>query len=164
MATAHCRGLGLGLSSLLARLAARQDAGRGLPHWIALRGADLRLDALSSALRLSSAGLAAMAPPSCRPRWPQELGLCDDCLDFATTVQPFYVDRRWMHPLASVCSTHGKWLTSVATRTRDLARIKCAAGIGNVADRSRSTRGKVRRGAVPHLTLCFKSSMPWRKH
>ena len=46
-----------------------------------------------------------MTPPSCRPRWPEELGAC-------------------------VCSIHGTWLTPVATGT--LAGVRHAGDFGGI--------------------------------
>lgn len=63
---------GLGLTTLLSRLGARPTGDAHVPHWFAIGGASISLDALSTASCLSRVDLAAMAPPSCRPRWPEE--------------------------------------------------------------------------------------------
>src|SRR5438046_5340475 len=75
---------GLGLTTLLSRLGARPAGDARLPHWFAIGGSTVSLDALSAATRLPRVDLAAMAPPSCRPRWPEELGACERCLADAT--------------------------------------------------------------------------------
>lgn len=56
---------GLGLATLLSRLGVRPSAVDRTPHWFALSGASINLDALSTATRLPRAQLAAMAPPAC---------------------------------------------------------------------------------------------------
>jgi hypothetical protein len=62
---------GLGLTTLLGRLGARPTGEAHVPHWFAICGASLSLDALSTASCLSRVDLAAMAPPSCRPVGPK---------------------------------------------------------------------------------------------
>ena len=120
---------GLGLTTLLSRLGARPSGDAHVPHWFVIGGVSISLDALSSASCLSRVELAAMAPPSCRPRWPEELGAGERCLAAATDAgQPITWKRSWMNPLATVCSIHGTWLTPVATRT--LAAIHHAGDFG----------------------------------
>ena len=120
---------GLGLPTLLSRLGARPVGDAHFPHWFAIDGSTISLDALSAAARLSLVDLAAMAPPGCRPRWPEELGACATCLEAATeAAQPITWNRSWMNPLATVCSIHGTWLTPVATRT--LAAMRHAGDFG----------------------------------
>ena len=119
---------GLGLATLLSRLGARPAGEARLPHWYAIDGSTVSLDALSAAVRFSRVDLAAMAPPGCRPRWPVELGACKRCL--AEAGQPVTWHRNWMSPLAAVCNIHGTWLTPVATRT--LAGIRHAGDFGGV--------------------------------
>ena len=122
---------GLGLATLLSRLGVRPSTADRTPHWFALSGASINLDALSTATRLPRAQLAAMAPPACRPRWPEELGACERCLaNAAEAGQPITWSRGWMNPLVTVCSVHGVWLTPVATRA--LAGIRHAGDIGGV--------------------------------
>ena len=109
---------GLGLTTLLSRLGARPTGDARVPHWFAISGASIGLDALSAATRLSRVDLAAMTPSSCRPRWPEELGACTVCLaQMVDAGHPITWNRNWMSPLAAVCSIHGTWLTPVATRT-----------------------------------------------
>ena len=122
---------GLGLATLLSRLGVRPITANRIPHWFALSGASLSLDALSQATRLSRAHLAAMAPPACRPRWPEELGACERCLaDAAEAGQPITWRRGWMNPLATVCSVHGVWLTPVPIRA--LTRVRHAEDFGSL--------------------------------
>ena len=64
----HAQLYGLGLTTLLSRLGARPVGDAHFPHWFAIDGSTVSLDALSAAARLSRVDLAAMAPPSCRPR------------------------------------------------------------------------------------------------
>ena len=72
-----------------------------------------------------------MSPPSCLPRWPEQLGACARCLAAAAdAAQPITWNRSWMDPLATVCSTHGAWLAPVATRM--LAGIRHAGDFGGV--------------------------------
>ena len=61
---------GLGLATLLGRLSARPAGQARLPHWFAIDGNTISLDALSAAARLSPVDLSAMAPSGCRTRWP----------------------------------------------------------------------------------------------
>ena len=125
---------GLGLTTLLSRLGARPVGDAHFPHWLAIDGSTVSLDALSAAARLSRVDLAAMAPPSCRPRWPEELGACATCLAAAAeAAQPITWNRSWMNPLATVCSIHGTWLTPVATRT--LAGVRHAGDFGGAVQR-----------------------------
>ena len=119
---------GLGMTTLLSRLGARPAGDARLPHWFAIGASTVSLDDLAAATRLPRVDLAAMAPPSCRPRWPQELGACERCL--ADAGQPITWNRTWMNPLAVVCSVHGTWLTPVATRT--LAGVRHAADFGGI--------------------------------
>ena len=120
---------GLGLPTLLSRLGVRPAGDDRLPHWFSLGASTVCLDALSAATRLSRVDLAAMAPPDCRPRWPEELGACATCLAAATeAAQPITWSRTWMSPLAVVCTIHGTWLTPVATRT--LAAMRHAGDFG----------------------------------
>lgn len=122
---------GLGLMTLLSRLGARPAGDTHLPHWFAIDGGTVSLDALCAATRLPRVDLAAMAPPSCRPHWPEELGACESCLADATDAgQPITWNRAWMNPLAVVCSVHGSWLTPVATRTQ--AGVRHAADFGGI--------------------------------
>ena len=122
-----------------------------MPHWFAMCGASLCFDALSTASRLSPAALTAMAPPSCRPHWPQELGLCTRCLEHAPDGgQPLTWNRHWMHPLAAVCIVHGTWLTPVATHT--LARIHHATDFASLGHRV-GTPGDEPAGAEDALWL-----------
>ena len=122
---------GLGLTTLLSRLGARPAGDAHLPHWFAIGGSAVSLDALSTATRLPRADLATMAPSTCRPRWPEELGACGSCLADATDAgQPITWNRSWMNPLATVCSIHGTWLNPVATRT--LAGVRHAGDFGGV--------------------------------
>lgn len=122
---------GLGLTTLLNRLGARPAGDARLPHWFAIGGSTVSLDALSAATRLPRVDLAAMAQPSCRPRWPEELGACASCLaDAAHAGQPIAWNRNWMNSLATVCSIHGTWLTPVATRA--LAGVRHAGDFASV--------------------------------
>ena len=122
---------GLGLTTLLSRLGARPAGDAHLPHWFAIDGSTVSLDALSAATRLPRVDLTAMAPPCCRPRWPEELGACESCLADATDAgQAITWNRAWMSPLAVVCSVHGTWLTPMATRT--LAGVRHAADFGGI--------------------------------
>mgnify|MGYP000488716035 CR=1 FL=1 len=109
---------GLGLTTLLSRLGARPVGDAHSPHWFGIDGRTVSLETLSAAARLSRVELAGMAPPSCRPGWPEELGACATCLAAAAEVaQPTTWTRSWMNPLATACSIHGTWLTPVSTRT-----------------------------------------------
>jgi hypothetical protein len=120
---------GLGWKTLLSRLDARPAGVARLPHWFAIDGSTVNLDALSAAARLPRVDLEAMAPPSRRPRWPEELGACAACLAAAAeAAQPMTWNRSWMNPLATVCRIHGTWLTPMATRT--LAAIRHAGDFG----------------------------------
>jgi hypothetical protein len=122
---------GLGLATLLSRLGARPTGEPRIPHWFAISGASIILDALSTATRLPRADLEAMAPTTCRIRWPEELGACARCVADATdTGQPITWNRNWMHPLATVCGIHGTWLTPAATRM--LASVRHAGDFGGV--------------------------------
>ena len=122
---------GLGLTTLLSRLGARSTGDARVPHWFAIGGSSVSLDAISTASRLSRADLEAMAPHTCRPRWPEELGACGSCLaDAASAGRPIAWNRNWMNPLATVCSTHGIWLTPVATRI--LAGVRHAGDFAGV--------------------------------
>lgn len=122
---------GLGLTTLLSRLGARPAGDAPLPHWFAIDGSTVSMDALSAATRLPRADLATMVVSTCRPRWPEELGACERCLADAVGVgQPITWNRNWMTPLATVCSIHGTWLTPVATRT--LASVRHAGDFGGV--------------------------------
>ena len=122
---------GLGLTTLLSRLGSRPAGDAHLPHWFAIDCSTVSLDALSAAARLSRVDLAAMAPPSCRPRWPEELGACATCLAAAAeAAKPITWNRTWLNPLAIVCSMHDTWLTPVAART--LAGIRHAGDFAGV--------------------------------
>lgn len=122
---------GLGLTTLLSRLGALQPGVAHLPHWFAIDGNTISLDALSAAVSLSPFDLAAMAPSGCRPRWPVELGACERCLaDAMHAGQPLTWSRHWMSPLAIVCNLHGNWLTPVATRT--LAGVRHPGTLGDI--------------------------------
>ncbi len=122
---------GLGLATLLSRLGVRPITAHRIPHWFDLSGASISLDALSKATRLSRAHLAEMAPPACRPRWPEELGACERCLAHAAEVrQPITWSRGWMNPLVTVCSVHGVWLTPMTTRA--LTRVRHAGDFGSL--------------------------------
>ena len=122
---------GLGLATLLSRLGARPAGDARVPHWFAICGSSVSLDALSTASRLSRDDLAAMAPSTCRPRWPEELGACASCLEHAADArQPITWNRNWMNPLATVCSIHGTWLTPAATRM--LASVRHAGDFSGV--------------------------------
>ena len=122
---------GLGLTTLLSRLGSRPAGDARLPHWFAIGGSAVSLDALSAATRLPRVDLATMAPSTCRPRWPEELGACERCLAAATDAgQAITWNRRWMNPMATVCGIHGTWLTPVATRT--LARVRHAGDLGSM--------------------------------
>ena len=122
---------GLGLATLMSRLGVRPSTAARTPHWFALCGATICLDTLSAATRLSRAHLAAMAPPACRPHWPEELGACATCLAHpAKAGQPITWSRAWMNPLATVCSIHRAWLTPMATRA--LASVRHAGDFGNL--------------------------------
>ena len=129
---------GLGLTTLLSRLGARPTGDAQVPHWFAICGASISLDALSTASCLSRVDLAAMAAPSCRPRWPEELGACATCLAAAVdAAQTVAWNRRWMNPLATVCSIHGTWLTPVATRM--LASVRHVEDFGGVVQHVAAT-------------------------
>lgn len=120
---------GLGLATLMSRLSVRPNTDARMPHWFTLSGASINLDALSTATRLPRTRLAVMAPPACRPHWPEELGACAKCLSHAAeTGEPIRWSRSWMNPLATVCGIHDTWLTPVATR--ELARIRHAGDFG----------------------------------
>ena len=162
---------GLGLETFLKRVGANATVDGRMPHWFALRGAAVRFDALSAALRVSPADLAAMTPPGCRPNWPQEMGLCRHCLeDAAAAGQPVTWFRRWMHPLSTVCAAHGRWLTPVPTYT--LGRVRHAAEFGDLVSRIDSVEGPPSEepegvdAALWLQELCFASTelrLPWGK-
>ena len=127
---------GLGMATLLTRLAAQAKGSSRAPRWFNINGADLNLNALSTALHVKPANLAAMAPIRCRPHWPQELGLCRYCLEEAASAgQPATWYRRWMHPLATVCGIHRVWLTPVATRA--MTRVDRADDLASLVSRLR---------------------------
>lgn len=122
---------GLGLATLLSRLGVRPSTADCTPHWFALSDASINLDALYTAPRLPRAQLSAMAPPACRPRWPEELGACERCLaDAAEAGQPITWRRGWMNPLVTVCSVHGVWMTPAPIRA--LARVRHAEDFGSL--------------------------------
>lgn len=124
---------GLGLATLMGRLGVRPSTDACTPHWFALSGVSINLDALSTATRLPQSHLAAMAPSACSPHWPEELGACARCLAHAGEAgEPISWSRSWMNPLATVCGIHGTWLTPVATR--ELARIRHAGDFGALHD------------------------------
>jgi hypothetical protein len=130
----------LGLATLLDRLAARPGTVARVPHWFAISGASISLDALSTASRLSRVDLAAMAPQTCRPRWPEELGACASCLQHAADAgQPITWKRNWVNPLVTVCSIHGTWLTPVATHM--LARVRHVGDFGGVVQHVAAAQG-----------------------
>lgn len=138
---------GLGLTTLLSRLGARSTGDARVPHWFAIDGSSVSLDAISTASRLSRADLEAMAPHTCRPRWPEELGACGSCLaDAASAGQPLAWNRHWMNPLATVCSTHGIWLTPVATRM--LAGVRHAGDFGGVVQHVAAAQALLDKGPV----------------
>lgn len=160
---------GLGLATLLGRLRVRPDDADGKPHWFALSGDSINLDALSMATRLPRAMLAAMAPPACRPRWPEELSACVRCLaNAAEAGQPITWRRAWMSPLATVCSGHGVWLTPVPTRT--LARVRHAEDFACLLGAVGETRARPEDGpdgaadALWLQQICTKQTLahlPW---
>lgn len=118
---------GLGLTTLFNRLDARPGGNARVEHWFTLGGGSINVDALSSALRMSRSAIAAMAPTTCRPRWPAELGACARCLaQEEQNGKPITWNRNWVSPLAIVCGIHGTWLTPVATQA--------LAGVRHVAD------------------------------
>ena len=108
---------GLGLTTLLSRLGARPVGDAHFPHWLAIDGSTVSLDALAAATRQSRVDLKAGAPHRCRPHWPQELGACVTCLAAAAVAgQPIAWNRNWMSLLATMCNIRGTWLTPVAMR------------------------------------------------
>ena len=156
---------GLGLATLLSRLGVRPSAVDRTPHWFALPGASINLDALSTATRLQRAQLAAMAPPACRPRWPEELGACERGLaNAAEAGQPITWSRGWMNPLVTVCSVSGVWLTPVATRA--LAGIRHAGDIGGVIQQlavARQLGSSTTSLFVPVIPCGYRPSTPRRQ-
>ena len=74
---------GLGWKTLLSRLDAHQASVAHLPHWFAIDGSTVSLDAMAAATRQSRVDLKAGAPHRCRPHWPQELGARVTCLTAA---------------------------------------------------------------------------------
>ncbi len=108
---------GLGWKTLLSQLDAHQASVAHLPHWFAIDGSTVSLDALAAATRQSRVDLKAGAPHRCRPHWPQELGACVTCLAAAAVAgQPIAWNRNWMSLLATMCNIRGTWLTPVAMR------------------------------------------------
>ena len=118
---------GLGLKTLLSRLGARPAGDAHLPHWFAIGGSTVSLDALSVATRLPRVDLAAMAPPSSRPRWPEELGACERCLADATKAGHHdHVESDLGEPIGPCAAStapgslrlpHARWRASVTLRT-----------------------------------------------
>ena len=108
---------GVSLHALLGRLAALPTAMQPLPHWFAMHCSSLHWTSLAMALRQPAEDIVAMAPPQCRRRRPQEMGLCPRCIahDNATGRATSWY-RRWMHPLVTACEQHRVWLTPVSTR------------------------------------------------
>lgn len=130
---------GLGLTTMLSRLGARPAGDARVQHWFAIDDSNVSLDAVSAASRLPRATLATMALSACRPRWPEQLDACERCLADATDAgQPITWNRHWMNPLATVCSTHGAWLTPVATRT--LASVRHAGDFSGVVQHVAATK------------------------
>ncbi|WP_436194528.1 TniQ family protein [Pseudorhodoferax sp. LjRoot39] len=120
---------GLSLATLLGRLGALPTDVAHLPHWFSIDANAVRLDALSAATHLSRSDLAKLTPSACRPRWPEELGACEQCLmDKTDAGEPLMWNRNWMGPLATVCNIHGTWLTPVATRRLTGVRHTGAVG------------------------------------
>lgn len=160
---------GLGLATFLSRLGVRPGTDDRMPHWFALCGASINLEALSTATRLPRAQIAAMASPACRPRWPEELSACEQCLaDEAEAVQPITWRRGWMNPLVTVCSVHGAWLRPVPTRA--LNRIRHAGNIGSLLSPVAATQALAEDGpdgaadALWLQLLCTKQTLvnlPW---
>jgi hypothetical protein len=123
---------GLGLPTLLKRVGAWPAGTLRLPHWFTLNDTSVCFDALSAATCLSTEALAELAPSTCRPHWPTELGACAKCFSEAADAGgPITWKLSWMHPLATVCNIHGTWLTPVTTRA--LARIRHAEDFHQVA-------------------------------
>lgn len=160
---------GLGLATLLSRLGVRPGTADRMPHWFALCGASINLEALSTATRLPRAQIAALAPPACRPRWPEELGACELCLaDEAEAGQPTTWRRGWMNPLVTVCSVHGAWLRPVPTRA--LNHIRHAGDFGSLLSPVAATQALADDGpddasdALWLQHLCTKQTLahlPW---
>ena len=124
---------GLGWKTLLSRLDAHQASVAHLPHWFAIDGSTVSLDALAAATRQSRVDLKAGAPHRCRPHWPQELGACVTCLAAAAVAgQPIAWNRNWMSLLATMCNIHGTWLTPVAMRA--LAGIHHAGDLDRLVE------------------------------
>ncbi|WP_436194482.1 TniQ family protein [Pseudorhodoferax sp. LjRoot39] len=122
---------GLGLATLLGRLGALQIGVAHLPQWFSIDASTVSMDALSAATHLLRSDFATMTSSACRPGWPEELGACERCLTDATDAgEPLMWNRKWMSPLATVCSNHTIWLTPVATRT--LACVRHAADFGGI--------------------------------
>ena len=124
---------GLGWKTLLSQLDAHQASIAHLPHWFAIDGSTVSLDALAAATRQSQVDLNGGAPHRCRPHWPQELGACVTCLAAAAVAgQPITWNRNRMSLPATMCNIHTTWLTLVAMRA--LAGIHHAGDLDRLVE------------------------------
>jgi len=131
---------GHSLPTLLNRLGIWKDPPGRSRHWYSMNATNLRFDELSCAVRLSVSELSAMAPATCAPYWPRELGVCYRCLVGAATLdRPCTWQRCWMHPLATVCETHNTWLDPIATAT--MRRFRSAVDFRGLCTRLKATVG-----------------------
>jgi len=136
---------GHSLPTLLNRLGIWKDPPGRSRHWYSMNGTNLKFDELSCAVRLSVPELSAMAPATCAPYWPRELGVCSRCLEEAATLdRPCTWQRCWMHPLAAVCETHSTWLDPIATAT--MRKFRSAADFRGLCTRLEAT-------VCPHTEL-----------
>src|SRR5450755_4044598 len=88
---------GVSLHALLTRLAVLPLQRRHALHWFELRRSNLEWPSLAAALRRPAAAISDMTAPRCRPRWPQELGCCAQCLAKAPlSGQAITWQRHWM--------------------------------------------------------------------
>lgn len=131
---------GHSLPTLLNRLGIWKDPPGRSRHWYSMNATNLKFDELSCAVRLSVSELSAMAPATCAPYWPRELGVCYRCLVGAATLdRPCTWQRCWMHPLATVCETHNTWLDPIATAT--MRRFRSAVDFRGLCTRLKATVG-----------------------
>ena len=146
---------GLAMPTFLARIAAWQGPSARVPSWFTLQAESLCLERVTTALQVAPTKLAAMAPLKCRPHPPVELGFCWDCLERAVSSgQSFAWNRRWMHPLSTVCELHKTWLIPIEAAA--LRRVHRASDLEVLV------RGQLRRRQhEPNATLAPIDDAAW---
>lgn len=146
---------GIGLRTLLCRLAAWPNSRKVPPPWHTLHGDSLCWESLATALRRPAEALSAMTAPRCQRYWPRELGCCVRCLAEATSaLQPPAWQQAWMHPVATVCERHGTWLVAIAVK--ELRAVRYVHTLGDLAEQAG------RRDAAPAVgSALFVSGALW---